>query len=77
MLVVSLSRRRSSAPTLGLALPAVAVAVLWALACVHSAFAQTTFGSITGVVTDPSGAAVPDAQITVSQPGHGFHTASD
>jgi len=31
-----------------------------------SAFAQSSFGQIAGTVTDPTGAAVPDAQITVT-----------
>ena len=32
------------------------------------AFAQETTGSITGTVTDPSGAAIPDAKIEISGP---------
>ena len=53
-------------------MPAIALALLGTLLCFHSARAQTTFGSITGVVTDPSGAAVPDAQISVTNEQTGF-----
>src|SRR5690242_5962447 len=36
-------------------------------------FAQARIGSIQGVVKDPTGALVPNAQVTVSQPVTGYH----
>src|SRR5262249_37077278 len=35
------------------------------LVCVFTAFAQTDRGSITGTISDPAGAVVPNAQISV------------
>src|SRR5690242_15508473 len=37
--------------------------VVWS---VPSAFSQAVFGNITGTVTDPSGAAVPNAAVTIT-----------
>jgi len=44
-----------------------------------SGVAQTLYGSLTGVVTDPSGAVVPSAQITATNPATGLarQVASD
>ena len=88
MLTAFLRQSRSSASATGFAavadtvlparqsaarlLPTLAAAFLWALVCFQSAPAQTTFGSITGVITDPSGAAVPNAQIIVVNQDTGF-----
>src|SRR5262245_54526244 len=43
-----------------------------ALAAQGNIFAQTTFASITGLVTDPSGAVIPGAQITVIKLDNNF-----
>src|ERR1041385_5023786 len=42
--------------------------VLCAVALAVPSFAQESFGQVLGTVTDPTGAAVPDAQLTLSGP---------
>src|SRR5690348_1757151 len=42
---------------------------LAALLCCATAFAQTGTGTLRGQVTDPSGAVIPNAQVTVSTSG--------
>ena len=46
--------------------------VMFAVCCTVSLVAQDT-ASITGTVTDPSGAAIPNAQVTVSSPARGIN----
>ena len=41
------------------------------LACVSPATAQTTFGSITGAVTDQTGSVIPGERVTVINEGNG------
>ncbi|HKP46869.1 MAG TPA: carboxypeptidase regulatory-like domain-containing protein [Pyrinomonadaceae bacterium] len=41
--------------------------IIFALSCVFAAHAQVTTGSIRGVVTDPNGAVVPNAQVTLTK----------
>lgn len=46
--------------------------VCFSLFAVSPGIAQTTFGSITGVVTDPSGAVVPGAKVSVTNEEQGI-----
>src|SRR5437868_3581743 len=39
--------------------------------CCYSAFGQAVFGNIIGTVTDPSGAAVPSANVTITDADRG------
>ncbi len=41
------------------------------LLCLATAWAQTPTGSIEGVITDPSGAVVPNAKVTVTETATG------
>ncbi len=52
--------------------------VIWLSAVLLSAIAlgQATNGSITGVVTDTSGAVIPDAKITIANTDTGFTYAA-
>jgi hypothetical protein len=49
-----------------LILAAVTLAFLSVTLASTSAFAQAVYGSIIGTVTDPQGAAVPNAKVTVT-----------
>ena len=49
----------------------VTLAVLCAIVFRVAALAQTTTGSIVGIVTDPGGASVPGATVTVTNEGTG------
>jgi hypothetical protein len=44
----------------------IAMLAVFALACVMSASAQQTTGGVRGIVTDPNGAVVPGAKVTIS-----------
>src|SRR4029077_21272471 len=44
------------------------LAVFAVLALTFSAFAQVQFGQFTGTVTDPTGAAIANAKVTVTNP---------
>ncbi|HEY0367127.1 MAG TPA: carboxypeptidase-like regulatory domain-containing protein, partial [Pyrinomonadaceae bacterium] len=43
-------------------------AILFSLFLFHIAFAQARIGSVQGTVKDPSGALLPGAKITITQP---------
>ena len=50
--------------------------VLAVLALSLSAFAQVEFGQFTGVVTDPTGAAIANATVTVSNTATDLHAST-
>src|SRR6266852_4231058 len=52
------------------------LAVLAVLALTYSAFAQVQNGQFTGTVTDPSGAAIPNAKVTVTNLGTNLSVAT-
>src|SRR5271165_330410 len=52
------------------------LAVFAVLALSFSAFAQVQNGQFTGTVTDPSGAAIANARITVKNPATDFSTST-
>ncbi len=47
------------------------ISLLLSLPLTRGAFAQAVFGNITGTVTDPSGAAVPNAQVVITDTDRG------
>ena len=53
------------------ALGLLAFALLWGIA--NMANAQQTFGSIYGTITDPSGSAVANATVTITDVSKGFN----
>src|SRR5436190_1828846 len=52
------------------------LAVFAILALTMSAFAQVQNGQITGTVTDPSGAAIPNAKVTVTNAATGLNVSA-
>ena len=48
-----------------------AVVCLALVTATPNAFAQATFGNIAGTVTDPAGAAIPNAQVSISDTERG------
>ncbi len=57
-------------------LMAVALALVVALVAPPSASAQALYGSITGTVSDPQGAAIPGATVTATNTGTGFQVTA-
>ena len=45
--------------------------IFFALACFISAHAQVTTGSVRGAVSDPNGAAMPNAKVTITKKSTG------
>src|SRR5947209_879225 len=54
----------------------VSVSLLLLALDVRAGLAQTNLGSITGIITDPQGAIVPDAPVTATNVATGLHTAT-
>ena len=48
------------------------LAVLFSVAIAPTLFGQTNSGSVTGTVTDPTGAVVPGATVTIQNPVSGY-----
>lgn len=69
---VSASAKRLAWQCLACAIVAILVVTWWATPL----GAQTTFGSILGIVTDPSGAAIPGASVTLTNLGTEAHHTS-
>ncbi|HVG35005.1 MAG TPA: hypothetical protein VM911_18180 [Pyrinomonadaceae bacterium] len=60
-------RKRCRFPAIKLgAIAKLACLLMVAMACALTASAQQTTGAVRGIVTDPNGAVVPGAKVTIS-----------
>src|ERR1041384_5203290 len=60
----SMSARRAGASTLS---RRICAALAFVITCTLAANAQVTSGNVRGIVTDPNGAVVPNAKVTITQ----------